>query len=184
VIHPPVDTDYFVPALGRAPDEYFLLVSSFVPYKRVDLAIEAFNQNGRPLVVIGDGSERRRLESRARSNIRFLGSQPAAGVRQAMQACRALVFPGEEDFGIVMAEAQACGRPVVAFARGGASEIVSDGATGILFQEQTVGSLGEAIARCERTRFNSAAIRASSRRFDRAGFRRDFCRFVEQALES
>ena len=184
VIYPPVDTEYFVPSAGQTREEYFLAVSALVPYKRVDLAIEAFNSSGRRLVVIGDGNERRRLERRARANIRFLGSQPAEALRQAMQDCRALVFPGEEDFGIVMAEAQACGRPVVAFARGGASEIVEDGITGVLFEEQSAASLGDAIARCEKTCFDSAAIRASSRRFDRAGFRRDFRRFVEQALES
>ncbi len=183
VIYPPVDTEYFVPGAGQAPQEYFLVVSPLVPYKRVDLAIEAFNRSGRCLVVIGDGNERRPLERRARANIRFLGSQPAEALRQAMQGCRALVFPGEEDFGIVMAEAQACGRPVVAFARGGACEIVEDGITGVLFEEQSAASLCDAIARCEKMSFDSDIIRSSALRFNAKRFRSEFLQFVERAAE-
>jgi len=183
LIYPPVRTDYFVPRsdLQRSED-YYLLVSQLVPYKRVDLAVEAFNLCGRRLLVIGEGSESHKLERRARSNIRFLGFQADSVVREAMQACRALVFPGEEDFGIVIAEAQACGRPVIAFARGGAREIVIDGVTGILFKEQTVVSLCEAITRCEKTRFDSATIRNSSLRFSRKRFLREFSQFVEGVL--
>ncbi len=183
VIYPPVRTDYFVPGsdLQRSED-YYLLVSQLVPYKRVDLAVEAFNRCGRRLLVIGDGSEGRKLQRRARSNIRFLGSQADSVVREAMQACRALVFPGEEDFGIVIAETQACGRPVIAFARGGAREIVIDGVTGVLFEEQAAVSLCEAITRCEKTRFDSATIRNSSLRFDRKRFLREFSQFVEGVL--
>jgi glycosyltransferase involved in cell wall biosynthesis len=184
VVYPPVDTDYFHPDSAQAPGEFFLAVSSHVPYKRLDLAIEAFNRNGKPLVVIGDGRERRRLERNALANIRFLGSQPAAVVRQAMQTCRALVFPGEEDFGMVMAEAQACGRPIVAFARGGALEVVSDGVSGILFEKQTADSLCDALTLCEKMRFDSLAMRASALRFNVKRFRREFLEFVERAVES
>jgi glycosyltransferase involved in cell wall biosynthesis len=184
VIYPPVDTDYFSPDAARAPEGFFLVVSSHVPYKRLDLAVKAFNRNRMPLVVIGDGRERRRLERHARANIRFLGFQPAAVVRQAMCTCRALVFPGEEDFGIVMAEAQACGTPIVAFAHGGASEIVNDSVTGVLFEKQTADSLCDALTRFEKMHFDSAAIRASALRFNVKRFRREFSQFVERAVES
>lgn len=185
VIHPPVDTHGFVPA--QYLDEsngYFLAVSQLVPYKRVDLAVEAFNRIGKPLIVIGAGTEHQHLQSRACSNIRFLGFQPDEVVRKAMQACRALVFPGEEDFGIVIAEAQACGRPVIAFGQGGAREIVRDGITGILFRDQTVDSLCEAVGQCENKQFDPAIIRASSLRFSRERFLREFAHFVECALMS
>jgi glycosyltransferase involved in cell wall biosynthesis len=184
VIYPPVDTEYFQPASTGSPEQFFLAVSSQVPYKRLDLAIEVFNRNGKPLVVIGDGPERHRLRRHAGPNIRFLGSQPASTLRQAMQCCRALVFPGEEDFGIVMVEAQACGRPVVAFARGGACEIVSDGITGILFEKQEADSLYDAIERFEKIRFDPAVIRASALRFAVKRFRHEFSQFVAQAVKS
>lgn len=185
VIYPPVDTEGFVPAPSAGRSEgFFLVVSQLVPYKRVELAVEAFNRRGASLWVIGDGSERHKLQRRARSNIRFLGSQPAEVLRQAMQRCRALVFPGEEDFGIVMAEAQACGKPVIAFARGGANEIVTDGVTGILFEEQTIESLLDGLDRCEESRFDPAAIRASALRFTRSRFLRGFSRFLENAFDS
>ncbi len=184
VIYPPVDTERFAPARSREETgDYFLAVSQLVPYKRLDLAVEAFNRIGKPLVIIGEGSERQRLERQARSNIRFLGFQADEDVPDAMQACRALVFPGEEDFGIVMAEAQACGRPVIAFAQGGAREIVRDGVTGILFQEQTVDSLIDAVARCENSQFDPAIIRGSALRFSRERFLREFAHFVECALD-
>lgn len=184
IIYPPVDTDYFHPDSASAADEFFLAVSAHVPYKRLDLTVEAFNRNGKPLILIGDGPERRRLERKARGNIRFLGSQPTSRLRRVMQRCRALVFPGEEDFGIVMAEAQACGRPVIAFARGGACEIVSNGTTGILFEKQTADSLCDALARFEEMRFDPVAIRASALRFEVMRFRREFLQFVEWAVKS
>lgn len=175
VIYPPVDTDYFKPALSSEKrEDFFLAVSQLVPYKRIDLAIEAFNRNGRQLVVIGEGPERAKLQRRARGNVRLLGAQPRATLRQAMQRARALVFPGEEDFGIVMAEAQACGTPVIAFGRGGASEIVTDGATGILFPQQTAASLEAGLKRFDVEGFVSAAIRESALRFSAERFMREF----------
>lgn len=183
VIYPPVDTDYFQPAEHTSErEDYFLVVSQLVPYKRIDLAVETFNRNGRPLVVMGEGPERSKLERRARPNIRFLGAQPRAALRQALQRARALVFPGEEDFGIVMAEAQACGTPVIAFGCGGATEIVADGVTGILFDEQTAGSLAQELERFAPHRFDPAVIRASARRFARERFQQEFAEFVERVL--
>lgn len=183
VIYPPVDTAYFMPAPPyEKREDFFFAVSQLVPYKRVDLAIEAFNRNGRHLVVIGEGSEQRRLGRRARPNIRFLGSQPRAALRQAMRRARALVFPGEEDLGIVRAEAQACGTPVIAFRSGGASEIVTDGATGILFAQQTAASLEEGLERFDAERFDPAAIRESALRFTREKFMREFTGFLERVV--
>jgi len=181
VIYPPVDTGYFMPAPPyEKREDFFLVVSQLVPYKRVDLAIETFNRNGRPLVVIGEGPERPKLERRARANVRFLGAQPRAALRKAMQRARALVFPGEEDFGIVMAEAQACGTPVIAFRSGGASEIVTDGETGILVAQQTVASLEEGLKRFGAEELDPAAIRESALRFSRERFVREFTGFLER----
>jgi glycosyltransferase involved in cell wall biosynthesis len=184
MIFPPVDTDYFRPASpGQPSGNYFLAVSQLVPYKRIDLIVDAFNRVSLPLIVIGDGHEKSKLERRAQSNIRFLGAQPDAVVLRAMQGCRALVFAGEEDFGIVMAEAQACGKPVIAFDRGGAREIVVDGITGVMFSEQSVKSLLGAIAQFEPVRFDPEIIRNSTLRFSRQRFLKEFSSFVEGALD-
>jgi len=183
VIYPPVDTEGFVPGsslVGR--EDFFLVVSQLVPYKRVDLAVDAFNRCGRRLVVIGEGSERKKLERSARSNIRFLGAQTTEIVRQSMQRARALIFPGEEDFGIVMAETQACGTPVIAFGRGGAIEIVADGVTGVLFAEQSAESLANALERFMGIQFNPLTIRSRTSGFSRRRFQRELAAFVEESL--
>jgi len=182
VIYPPVDTDYFQPSSCEARDDFFLIVSQLVPYKRVDLAVEAFSRCGKRLLVVGEGSERPKLERHARPNIRFLGAQPRSALREAMQHARALVFPGEEDFGIVMAEALACGTPVVAFQRGGAREIVTESETGVLFEDQTADSLLEGIARFEKTRLNPLAMRTSALRFSRQRFIQEFASFLDGIL--
>jgi glycosyltransferase involved in cell wall biosynthesis len=188
VIYPPVNTDLFSPRsdLSRSSVQregnYFLLVSQLVPYKRIDLVVETFNRCGRPLVIVGDGPERKKLEKQAALNIRFAGSLPQRFVVRAMQQCRAFVFAGEEDFGIVMAEAQACGKPAVAFGRGGATEIVDHGVTGILFQDQTVESLLNALEEFDRTSFDASAIRLSALRFARPRFLSEFGTFVRDAI--
>ena len=185
VIYPPVDTNLFVmPPNPHSAQEFFLLVSQLVPYKRADLVVEAFNQCRRPLFVVGEGPERRKLEQRAKSNVRFLGSQPRNAVVDAMQRCKGFVFAGEEDFGIVMAEAQSCGKPVVALARGGAAEIVQPGVTGILFEEESVDSLLDGLARFDRTQFNPHEIRASALRFNRQRFILQFSEFVRNTVSS
>jgi glycosyltransferase involved in cell wall biosynthesis len=143
VIYPPVRTDYFTP--GDEDGDFFLVVSRLVEYKRIDLAVEAFNELGLPLVVIGDGPERKKLESTAKKNIIFMGRQPNDVVRDHMRKCKALIFPGEEDFGITPIEVQACGRPAIAFGKGGAVETVVDSNTGRLFSEQIRDSLVDAI---------------------------------------
>src|SRR5262249_55559673 len=123
VIYPPVDTDFFCPAPVRRKD-FYLAVSAFAPYKRLDLAIEACNRLKRNLVIIGEGQEGRRLRASAGPTVHFLGWQNARTLRDYLRSCRALLFPGEEDFGIVPVEAQACGTPVIAFGRGGSVETV------------------------------------------------------------
>src|SRR5262245_31447930 len=184
VIYPPVNTELFSPSsdLSRSSvqreSNYFLLVSQLVPYKRIDLVVETFNRCGRPLVIVGDGPERKKLEKQAALNIRFAGSLPQKFVVRAMQQCRAFVFAGEEDFGIVMAEAQACGKPAVAFGKGGAAEIVTQGATGMLFNEQSADSLIARLDQFDQASFDPAAIRASALRFGRQRFLAEFSAFV------
>ncbi len=183
VIHPPVDTARFVEAPPRqGSDEFFLLVSQLVLYKRVDLVVEAFNRCGKRLIVMGDGPERRKLERSARANIHFLGPQPQDAVIHAMQRCKAFVFAGEEDFGIALAEAQACGRPVIAYGKGGACEIVDHGTTGILFQEQSADSLLSGIRQFEDLQFDSSAIRVAALRFARERFLQEFASLIEKRV--
>jgi glycosyltransferase involved in cell wall biosynthesis len=184
VIYPPVDTQFFVPdSGGEQRGKYFLAASQLVAYKRIDLIVEAFNRCGLPLVVIGEGNERARLERAAKPNIRFLGPQPAPALRSHMQAARAFVFAGEEDFGIVMAEALACGTPVIAFGRGGATEIVEHGRTGILFQEQTPDSLIRALWECETLTFPKTSLRDAALRFARGRFLQEFAGLVDRLTQ-
>lgn len=183
VIYPPVDTEGFVPDMANEPGEpFFLLVSQLVPYKRADIVVDAFNKCGKRLVVIGDGPDKQRLLRVARPNIQILGAQPRGDVVKAMQQCRAFVFAGEEDFGIVMAEAQACGKPVIAFGAGGACEIVQSGITGVLFEEQSVRSLLDAIERFESFHFDTSVITSSVGRFGRRRFLREFSGLLEETL--
>ena len=183
VIYPPVDTEYFVPNdPSRRSGDYYLLVSQLVPYKRADLVVDAFNRSGRRLLVIGEGSERRNLERRAGPNVQILDPQPREAIRRHLQSCRGYVFAGEEDFGIVIAEALACGTPVLAFGRGGAAEIVQDTRTGILFEEQSVESLLEGLSKLERIRFDCDELRHSVLRFSRNRFVNEFSRLVREAV--
>ena len=180
IIHPPVALNDF--ALGeKPPDDFYLIVSQLTPYKRVDVAVEAFNRLGRPLVVIGEGSERARLEAMAKRNITFLGSQSFSVLKDHYRRCRALIFPGIEDFGITPLEAMASGRPVLAYGVGGVLETVIDGVTGLFFTEQTPESLLEAVARFEAKPevFDPGACRREAERFGPRRFRdelRDFFR--------
>lgn len=179
VIYPPVDTDYFVPdPRAHRSGNYYVLVSQLVPYKRADLVVDAFNRSGRRLLVIGEGSERPNLERRAGPNVEVLGPQPREVIRRHLQSCRGFVFAGEEDFGIVMAEALACGAPVLAFGRGGAEEIVEDARTGTLFKEQNVDSLLEGLTIFEKQRFDRREIRHSALRFNRERFMNEFSSLV------
>ena len=178
VIHPPVSADNF--AISDNIDDYFLMVGRFLPYKKFDLAIEAFNRLGWPLKIIGDGPERRRLLRMANRNIEFLGIQSDEVLRGYYSRCRALIFPQEEDFGIVALEAMASGRPVIAYRAGGALEIVEEGATGMFFNEQTVDSLMECLKRFNHKDFNSAAIKRHALRFDKEIFKDKIKLFIEE----
>jgi glycosyltransferase involved in cell wall biosynthesis len=183
VIHPPVALDEFAVA-DRPPDDFYLIVSQLTPYKRVDIAIDAFNRLGRRLVIIGDGSERRRLEARAGKNIVLRGAQPAPVLQDHYRRCRALVFPGIEDFGIVPLEAQASGRPVIAYGKGGALETVVPGVTGLFFTGQTPDHLLEAVEKFETEpdRYNPGACRRQAEKFSPDRFRIALTTFLAKAL--
>ena len=165
VIHPPVDTGFFRPLPAPAAGNYYLVVSSLEPYKRIELAIEAFGRLGRPLWIAGGGSLRGPLQRAAGENIRFLGHVQGRELRKLYQNCRALIFPGMEDFGIVPVEAQACGKPVVCYGEGGATESVIDGQTGIYFRSQEPQALIQAVEELERERWDDQFIRENSLRF-------------------
>ena len=177
VIYPPVNTEFFTPS-GETPDDFFLVVSALVPYKRIEIAIEAFSRTNVPLVVVGDGPLRRALQRTAAPTVAFLGWLPDDELRALYRQCRALVFPGEEDFGIVPVEAMACGRPVIAFRRGGALETVVEDETGLFFDEQTPESLVEAVSRFQRIRFHSAACQRRAEVFSTERFKQQFRDFV------
>jgi glycosyltransferase involved in cell wall biosynthesis len=188
VIYPPVDTDFYCPAPVRRED-FYLIVSAFAPYKRLDVAIEACNRLGRPLVVIGSGQDGARLRALADSNVRFLGWQPDKVIRDHMRRCRALLFPGEEDFGIVPVEAMAVGTPVLALGRGGATEtVIPPGAgrepTGLWFSEPTADAVAEAVTHFETTAgdFNPAAARRQALRFNARRFRDELFGFLDGVL--
>lgn len=182
VIHPPVDTGAF--DLAEKSDDFFLMVGQLVKYKRPDLAVEAFTRIGKPLVVIGEGEELSRLKKMAGSNVRFLGRQPFSVIKDHYARCRAFVFPGEEDFGITPVEAQASGRPVIAYGRGGALETVVDGVTGLFFAEPTGESLVDAISRfeSESERFDPWRIREHSLAFDKTVFKLKMQKFIEEKV--
>jgi len=178
VIHPPVDTERFQPA-GEQED-YFLIVSSLNPYKRIDLAIAAFNQLGLPLMIIGQGPEYERLKRLAGPTVKLLGWRNDEEVSYLMARCRAFVMPQEEDFGIAPLEAQSCGRPVIAYGAGGALDSIVDGETGLLFRPQTPRSLSEVVRRFEQMDFAAQACRRNALRFGVQRFKREFSDFVEK----
>lgn len=180
VIHPPVDIAKYTPALGHK--DYFLIVSRLIPYKRIDLAVQAFNILGLPLVIAGDGRDRAPLEAMAKPNTRFLGRLPEEEVKGLMAHCRAFIFPGREDFGIAPVEAQAAGRPVIAYAAGGALDTVVEGVTGTFFHEQTPEALAKAIEEFDDSRYDPAIIRRNAEKFDKEVFKEQFGQFVEEKL--
>ncbi|VYT78585.1 glycosyltransferase [Clostridium tertium] len=177
VIHPPVRCSLF--NISDIDEDYFLVVSRLQEYKRIDLAIEAFNELGLPLVVIGDGPERKKLESMAKSNIKFLGRQSDEIIKEHYSKCRAFIFPGEEDFGITPLEAQASGRPVIAYRKGGALETVVEVKTGVFFEKQNKNSLIDAIKRFETLEFDKYKIREHSLQFDEIVFKQKIQNFID-----
>jgi glycosyltransferase involved in cell wall biosynthesis len=181
VILPPVDTELFTP-VDAVPGDYDLIVSALAPYKRIELALEAYRGTGRRLKVVGSGPEEQRLRALAPAEAEFLGWVDDAALRDLYRGCRAVIMPGVEDFGIVPLEAMACGRPAVVFAEGGGAETVLHGETGVVFQEPTAASLKAAIDSLQRISFNTVALRARAEAHSRQAFESRFRTFVERVL--
>lgn len=179
IIYPPVDTGRFTP-LDQAEDYYFF-VGRLVPYRRLDKLIEAFNELGRPLVIAGSGRDRARLESLAKPNVKFLGYVPDEELPNWLARCKAFMWPGEEDFGIAPVQAMACGRPVLAYAAGGAWDIVKPG-TGRLFYEQTSQAIQEAVLAFDQETVHPEVIRAHAEQFDTKLFQQKLAQFIDEKL--
>jgi glycosyltransferase involved in cell wall biosynthesis len=176
VIYPPIPVRQF--SISEQIDDYYLYVGRLISHKRVDIVIQAFNQLNRRLIIAGDGLERPALEKLAGGNITFAGKVSSAELNRLYARCRALVFPSNEDFGIVPVEAQASGRPVIAYRAGGALETVVESETGIFFPEQTAESLCEAVAQFECLKFHPDRIRENAMRFDETVFEEKIRRMV------
>lgn len=181
VVHPPVDVDSF--SAGDERGDFWLFVGRLSAYKRADLAVRAFNDIGLRLLVVGQGRERAALERIAKENVVFTGRADDATLRSLLASARGLVFPSEDDFGIVCAEALASGAPVVALAAGGVFDIIRDGEEGVLVDVPEVRAFAEGVLRAERTRFEPKALRDSARRFDVSRFRERVRGVVEDAHE-
>jgi glycosyltransferase involved in cell wall biosynthesis len=198
IVYPPVDTSFYHPDT-TPPGQHFLIVSALVPYKRIDVAIDACRRAGASLRIVGDGPDRARLERHANgsattpggspstslgtSRVEFIGRATNDEIRDEYRRALAVLLPGEEDFGIVPVEAQACGRPVVAFARGGALETVIPGDTGILFDELSPASLAAALERAAATRFDVDRLRANAERFSHERHVEKMRAVVEETLD-
>lgn len=182
IIHPPADAEFFTPVAAPRED-WYLCASAFSPYKRADLVIEAFKKSGRRLKVVGAGQDEKRIRRMCGGNVEFVGWLPDAGLRDLYRRGRALVFAGEEDFGILPVEAALCGMPVVAFGKGGLRDSVVEGETGIFFGEQTVDSLNAAVARFESSKISPEVCRRNGERFARPIFREAIRAFVDKTVQ-
>jgi glycosyltransferase involved in cell wall biosynthesis len=182
VIHPPVDIDSF--GIQGAIGDYYLLFGQLIQYKRPDLAVEAFNHSGRKLIVIGQGGMLDSLRKLAKPNVQFLGRLDDVAIKGYLAHCRALIFPGLEDFGIVPVEVMACGRPVIAFGQGGVLDTVINEKTGVYFKKQTVQSLNEAIDQYEKVsnQFNPEAIREWAHNFSKEKFQSQFKELTDRLM--
>ena len=183
VVYPPIDTMFYRPDAAAQPEPLFLAVSALVPYKRLDLAIGAAARTKMPLTIVGRGPEEGRLKQVAEAtgaSVRFTGWLTDEEIRTLYQRCRAAIMPGVEDFGMVPVEAQACGRPVIALAEGGALESVVDGVTGILVEEATVDAFATAMADCSTRTFDSAVIRRHAESFGKDRFQNEIRQIIDQ----
>lgn len=179
IIFPPVDVDYFTPDAAQPVGDYYLVVSRLIPYKRIDLAVEAFRRvPDKKLLVVGSGRDMAALKAGATSNVHFLGRQPRERVRELLRGCRAFLFPGLEDFGIAPVEAMSCGRPVIAFGGGGALDTVIPGLSGEHFAEPTVASLAGTLAHFDWRAYSPAACRAQAECFSAERFRRQLAAYL------
>lgn len=180
VIYPPVEIERLEPNYKES-EEFYVSFSRFVPYKRIDLAIEACIKLGKKLVVIGDGEERKKLEKLAANNknIIFTGRISDEEVKSYLQRCKALIFCAEEDFGIIPLECQACGRPVIAFGKGGALETILNKKTGIFFEKQEVESLIESILEFEKLKFDTKAIYNHAQKFSKERFKKEILKYID-----
>jgi glycosyltransferase involved in cell wall biosynthesis len=185
IIYPPVDTRRFASAATSIEDieNYYLIVGRLVPYRRIDILIQAFNKMGRPLLIAGSGRDRERLESLAGPTIEFLGRIPDEDLPGLMARCRAFMWPGEEDFGISPIQAMAAGRPVIAYAAGGALETVIPGHTGALFYEQKVEAMIKTVEQFDERTLNPQVISTFAAQFDTLEFKRKMQQFVEEKLD-
>jgi glycosyltransferase involved in cell wall biosynthesis len=174
VLYPPIDTDLFLPPPNQERGDFLLVVSRLVPHKSIDLIIQAAKVHNWQLRIIGDGRDRERLQRVAGPTVEFLGFQTDEVVRASMQQCRAFVLPGAEDFGMTAVEAQAAGAPVIAYGKGGATESVVDGQTGVLFDRQTIDAISAAYQHLHSLEIRSDQCIANARRFDRSVFERRF----------
>jgi glycosyltransferase involved in cell wall biosynthesis len=182
VLYPPVETSRFSPVENPSKD-YFLVVSRLLPYKKVDLAVEACNRLKAPLKVVGTGPDLERLKSLAGPSVEILGRVPDGQVESLFANCRAFLFPGEEDFGIAPVEAMAAGRPVVALGAGGALETVIDGVTGTFFPEPTAESLADALERIDSLAIDPARLCAHAEKFNRSAFERRLKSLIERCCK-
>ena len=181
VIYPPVNGNLY--EVSKEIDNYYLIVGRQVAYKKTNIAIEAFNSLGLPLVIVGDGPELKKLKRGARTNIKFMGRLSNAEIKKFYSRACAFIFPQEEDFGITPLEAMASGRPVIAFRGGGAQETVVEGITGTFFSEQTPACLVDTIRRFDQKKYNPATIRQHALRFDVSFFKKNFKEYVEKNWE-
>lgn len=182
VIYPPVDTQKFKPNF-KTPGEYFLVVSRLIPYKKIDLAVEAFNLLKLPLKIVGIGPELQKLKKKAGKNIEFLGKVSDNKLIKVYQNAKAFIFPAEEDFGIVPLEAQSCGKPVIAFEGGGTLETVVNGVTGIIFKKQSVDSLISAIKIFQSKNFSPEIIRKHALYFDEKIFKDNIKEYLKERIK-
>lgn len=182
VVYPPVDIDFFAPS-EKQREDFFLIVSALVPYKRLEVAVEAFNRSNHQLVIVGSGPEGKRLQKIAKSNIKFAGRVELERLKELYQTAAALIQPGVEDFGINVVEAIACGCPVIAYGRGGATETVTEGESGLFFYDLTPESLLEAVDKARGIRFNIAFMREMVLRFSPARFRIELQKIIQEKLQ-
>jgi glycosyltransferase involved in cell wall biosynthesis len=180
IIHPPVDTGRFEPAAIQ--DDYYLIVSRLIPYKRIDLAVRAFNQLGLPLLIAGDGRDREALEALAGPTVTFLGHAPDEDLPDLFARCKAYILPGAEDFAITPVKAQAAGRPVIAYGAGGVLDTVIEGETGVFFSEMTPEALAAAVREFDTSAVDPQACVCNAMRFDASVFKKQLGTFIDQAI--